>query len=380
MSAGSCPGGRNITARERITLRNAYRIACVPGDGVGPELMDVALEVLNCLLSKVPDARLEFSTHHVGYDYWVKTGEFIEEYGRKFGGISEATVREIEDSDAMLYVATSGGNFPKEFTTPFPVLRRRFKVYANVRPSRSYPNVPCLRPDIDLVLVREQTEGMWMGSEVVVEPGVTQATATITRAASTRIAKFAFEMARQRGGKKRVTCVHKANVLRVVFGQFVEACAEVAADYPDVRFDEMHTDVLPFVLINAPQELDVVVTTNMYGDAISGETAAIAGGLGIAPSGEYGDDYAIFRPVHGSAPDIAGKNVVNPIATLLSVVMMLRWLAFKKDEPALADAGRILEEAIASVLAEGSTLTRDLGGNATTTEVAKAVCRRILQA
>lgn len=359
---------------------DTYRIACVPGDGVGPELMDVALGVLECVQSKVSGFKLEPVVRDVGYERWVRTGEFIEEHGRRFGGICEATVRDLRDTDAMLYIATSGGSFPKEFTTPFPVLRRRFNVYANVRPARSYPGLPCLRPDIDLVLVREQTEGMWMGNEVEVEPGVIKATATVTRAASMRVARFAFEMARRRNRKKKVTCVHKSNVLRLAFGQFVEACAEVAADFPDIQFEEMHTDVLPYVLVRTPQELDVVVTTNMYGDAVSGETAAIVGGLGVCPSGEYGDEYAIFRPVHGSAPDIAGKNVANPVATLLSAAMMLDWLSRKRGNVALARASGLLEGAVASVLGEGRLLTRDLGGHSTTSEFARAVCRRLTNA
>lgn len=277
----------------------------------------------------------------------------------------------------MLYIATSGAEFPKEFTTPFPVLRRRFKVFANVRPAKSYPNTPYLKEDIDLILIREQTEGMWMGKEIIKEPGVIEAIAKITKKATIKVARFAFHMARNRNKRKKVTCVHKDNVLRLAFGQFVEGCEEVSKDFPDIIFEKIHTDVLPYELIRKPEQFDVILTTNMYGDIISGEIAAISGGLGICPSGEFGENYAIFRPVHGSAPDLAGKNEANPVATLFSTVMMLRWLGDKNYIETLYNLANILEKSIITVLEDGEVLTKDLGGKSKSTELAKEVWKNV---
>jgi len=358
-------------------MKNLINIAYVPGDGIGPELIKVGLDTMNMLFSDIKEVTANFTICDIGYENWIETEEYIFEYGRKFGGISEEKIKSISDTDAMLYIATSGGDFPREFNTPFPVIRRRFNIYANVRPAFSYPNIPSLKPDIDFVLIREQTEGMWMGEEKIIEPGIVKATATITRKASLKVAKFAFEMARKRNKLKKVTCIHKDNVLRYAFGEFVSACKEVAKEYSDVAFEEMHTDVLPFELIRKPNNFDIILTTNMYGDIISGETTAITGGLGICPSGEYGDNYAIFRPVHGSAPDIAGKNIANPIATFLSIVMMLEWLGERKKIEILNTLSKILKKSVNKVLKEGKFLTRDIDGSATTEEFKIEVWEKI---
>lgn len=358
-------------------MKNIINIAYVPGDGIGPELIKIAVDTIDLLFQDLKESKVNFTLCDIGYDIWAKTEEFICEYGRKFGGISEKKINNILNTDAMIYVATSGGNFPTEFTTPFPVLRRRFNVFANVRPAFSYPNTPFLKKDIDFVLVREQTEGMWMGEEKVLDSNVIKATATISRDASMKVAKFAFEMARKRNKLKKVTCIHKENVLKYAFGEFVKSCELVAKEYEDIALEKMHTDVLPFELIRDPHHFDVIVTTNMYGDIISGETAAITGGLGVSPSGEYGDNYAIFRPVHGSAPDIAGKNIANPIATFLSVVMMLEWLGDRKEMELLHTFSMILKKSVIETLKEGKSLPQDIGGDATTEDFKVEVWKKI---
>jgi len=350
-----------------------FRIAVVPGDGIGPEVMDVALEVLRAAAAQDRRLQFEFVTRNIGYELWLETGEHMVIDGIKYGGISEEALRVYEGTDAMLYVATSGGSFPRGYLTPFPVVRRHFGVFANVRPARSMQNVFSLKAGIDLVLVREQTEGMWMGAEYG-EPNVeSHAVATVTREATARVSRFAFSLARARNRLRKVTCVHKSNVLPRTFGLFVDVCAEVSREFPDCVFDEMHTDVLPFELIRSPESLDVILTTNMYGDAISGEVAGICGGLGIAPSGEYGEKYAIFRPVHGSAPDIKGKGIANPIATIRSAAMMLQWLGTTRDSASALAAGARIERAVERVTREGKVLTPDLGGTATSEEVGRAV-------
>ncbi|MGE5485546.1 MAG: isocitrate/isopropylmalate dehydrogenase family protein [Ignavibacteriales bacterium] len=350
-----------------------FRIAIVPGDGIGPEVMDVTLDVLKAAAAREKGLRFEFITRNIGYELWLQTGDHIVIDGIKYGGISEEALRVYDGTDAMLYVATSGGSFPREYLTPFPVVRRHFNVFANVRPARELPNVFSLKPGINLVLVREQTEGMWMGNEYGTPNVESHAVARVTRNATARVSRFAFSLARTRNRLKKVTCVHKSNVLPHTFGLFVDVCAEVSKEFPDCVFEEMHTDVLPYELINSPESLDVILTTNMYGDAISGEVAGICGGLGIAPSGEYGEKYAIFRPVHGSAPDIKGKGIANPIATIRSAAMMLQWLGSTRGDAGAGAAGLRIEQAVERVTGEAATLTPDLGGGATSREVGEAV-------
>jgi isocitrate/isopropylmalate dehydrogenase len=350
------------------------RIAVVPGDGIGPEISKVTLNVLTEAARSSKDRlKLDFIEKNIGYELWQETGEYLEINGIKHGGISEDILKCYDSTDAMLYVATSGGSFPQGFLTPFPVVRRRYGIFANVRPAKTLPNVFSIKLDIDLVLVREQTEGLWMGKEHGIENEVMHAQVTISRKATERLAEFAFELARSRNRLKKVVCVHKNNVLPKAFGLFLNVFKEVSQKYIDCSLVDMHTDVLPYELIIAPEKLDVIATTNMYGDAISGEVAGICGGLGIAPSGEYGVDYAIFRPVHGSAPDLKGKNVANPIATILSAAMMMEWLGDKHHSAEACSMGSRIRQSVESVLKNGKFMTPDLGGTASTDMVAQAI-------
>lgn len=355
------------------TMKN-IRIAVVPGDGIGPEIAKLTLAVLSAAANSFKEQlNLEYVERNIGYDVWQETGEFVEVDGVKHGGISEDILKCYDSTSAMLYVATSGGSLPQGFMTPFPVVRRRFGIFVNVRPAKTMPTVYSIKPDIDLVLVREQTEGLWMGREYGVENEVMNAQVTVSRKATEKLAEFCFTLARSRNRLKKVVCVHKNNVLPKTFGLFVNVFKEVSLKYADCSFVDMHTDVLPYELIAAPEKLDVIATTNMYGDAISGEIAGICGGLGIAPSGEYGPDYGIFRPVHGSAPDLKGKNVANPIATFLSAAMMMEWLGNKYNSSEASLIAGHIRKAVERVLKDGKFMTPDLGGSASTVMVAEAV-------
>jgi 3-isopropylmalate dehydrogenase len=251
-------------------------------------------------------------------------------------------------------------------------LRRELDLYANIRPAKSLPNVPSLNPNTDLVIVRENTEDLYAGLESGNEDRAT-ATRVISRRASKRIAKYAFDLARRR--RKTVTAIHKANVMKKTDGLFLSACKEVASKYPEIRFSDMLVDAAAMNLIRDPQQFDVLVTTNMFGDILSDEAAQVAGGLGIAASGNIGDDFAIFEPVHGCAPDIAGTKTANPTSLLLSAAMMLDWLGRRKDDHRATQASRALYNAVRDCLANRET-TRDLGGNLDTLEMGRAVTKR----
>lgn len=254
-------------------------------------------------------------------------------------------------------------------------LRQLFDLYANVRPAKSMPNVPSLNSRTDLVIVRENTEDLYIGLE---ERDETKATATrlITRKASERIARFAFDMARRR--RKTVTAVHKANVMKKTDGLFLSACRDVADLYHDIEFKDMLVDAAAMNLIRKPDAFDVIVTTNMFGDILSDEAAQVVGGLGLAASGNIGDKFAIFEPVHGSAPDIAGKNIANPTSMILSVAMMLEWLSERQRDTKAAEASQAIRDSVEACLAAAET-TPDLGGKMNTMEMAEAISRRIAQ-
>ncbi len=254
-------------------------------------------------------------------------------------------------------------------------LRQQLDLYANVRPAKSLPNVPSLNRLTDLVIVRENTEDLYAGLEAGDDDRAT-ATRVISRRACERIAKYAFELARER--RNSVTAIHKANVMKKTDGLFLSVCRGVASKYPDVRFSDMLVDSAAMNLIRKPQEFDVIVTTNMFGDILSDEAAQVAGGLGLAASGNIGDNFALFEPVHGCAPDIAGTNTANPTSLVLSAAMMLNWLGRTKQDNRATLASRALHRAVETCLANGE-VTRDLGGNLGTFEMGRAIKAQISQ-
>ena len=330
-----------------------YKIVTLPGDGIGPEVMTTAVSILEVLAESRGDIAFEFKELPVGDELKARTGI----------AMPQVTVEAIRESDAALFAAV--GETAKEVILP---LRQELELYANVRPTKVYPNVPSLKEGVDIVMVRENTEGLYKmvgyrGPDWGVNLRI------ITRQASERIARFAFEYA-VKNGRSKVTSVHKNNVLDLTCGVFLEACRGVAESYPAIEYQEMIVDACAMKLILSPEQFDVLVTTNMFGDILSDEAAAIVGGLGMAPSGNIGEKNGIFEPVHGSAPDIAGKGIANPIAMILSASMMLEWLGE-------TELGKTIETAVIEVLEEAETLTPDLGGSATTEQVAAAIENKI---
>ena len=331
-------------------------IALVEGDGIGPEQSLATREVLaevdriyNLSLNIVP----------------VEAGDrALKAHGQ---ALPEKSWEAIKKSDCCLKAPVGDSAYDVIVR-----LRRELDLYANIRPAKSLPNVPSLNPHTDLVIVRENTEDLYAGLESGDEDRAT-ATRVISRRASERIAKYAFDVAR--GRRKTVTAIHKANVMKKTDGLFLSACKEVAAKYPDIGFSDMLVDAAAMNLIRDPQQFDVLVTTNMFGDILSDEAAQVAGGLGIAASGNIGDDFAIFEPVHGCAPDIAGTNTANPTSLLLSAAMMLDWLGRRKNDNRVAQASRRLYKAVDDCLANRE-VTRDLGGDLDTMEMGKAVMKR----
>lgn len=331
------------------------RICTIPGDGIGPEVIGAAARVL---LALAPDAEL------------VEAEAGWAAFQRHGAALPAATLEAARAADAVLFGAVaSPSHAVAGYSSPIVRLRRELDLYANIRPTRG--------EGVDLVVVRENTEGLYAGRERL-EPGGETAIAerVITRRASTRIARAAFELARRRaaelGRPGRVTVVHKANVLRVSDGLFREAALAVAADYPDVAVDELLVDVAAMRLAQAPGRFDVLVTTNLFGDILSDVACIHGGGLGLAASANLGDGRGLFEPVHGAAPDIAGRGVANPLAAIECVATLLAWRG--REAPAAR-----LRRAAAAALRDGPR-TPDLGGDATTAAVADAVLARLSDA
>jgi 3-isopropylmalate dehydrogenase len=336
-----------------------YTIALIRGDGVGPEISKASLLVLEALQERL-GLRFSIVESPAGDACKKKTGV----------PLPESSLKTIRGSDACLKAPVG-----ETAADVIVKLRQTLDLYANIRPAKSLPNVPSLKPGVDMVIVRENTEDLYKGQEFEFSGGVV-ALRTITRHASERIARHAFALAEQRGGRKKVVAVHKSNVLRKSDGLFAQVCKEVSKAHPNVSFSEMLVDAAAMNLIRDPLSFDVLVTTNLYGDILSDEAAQLVGGLGMVPSANIGEDFALFEPVHGSAPDISGKGVANPIAMILTVSMMLEWLARTKRDKACERGASEIRRAVNHVLVAGRK-TPDLGGKATTIQVAKAVAEAI---
>ena len=332
-----------------------YKISLITGDGIGPELSESAISVLNTISDKF-DLKFEISKLVAGDEALEKTGN----------ALPDDVVETIKQSDVCLKAPVG-----ESAADVIVVLRRMLDLYANIRPSKSYPHMPALRDDIDMVIVRENTEDLYTGKEFSLGNAAV-ALRIISEDASKRIAKYAFETAKQRNGMKKVTCVHKSNVMRVTDGLFAKACIDVSKDYPDISFEEMYVDACAMNLIRQPQKFDVIVTTNLFGDILSDESSQVVGGLGMAPAANLGDNFALFEPVHGAAFDIAGQNIANPSSFLLSIKMMLNWLGVKYNDPKCFEAATKLESTIFDLVKSGIK-TKDIGGDSTTTEFTKQI-------
>jgi isocitrate dehydrogenase (NAD+) len=326
-----------------------YRITLIPGDGIGPEVTAAAQRILDAL-----GLDIVWQTHLAGQAALDALGS----------PLPAETLAAVQNSNATLKgpTATPSGT---GFRSVNVELRQKLHLYANYRPARSMPGVPTRYEDVDLIVVRENTEGLYSGLEHEVVPGVVESLRVVTEMASERIARFAFETAR-RQGRKRVTCVHKANILKLSDGLFLRTCRRVAESFPDVAFDDSIIDATAMKLVINPHSYDVMVMENLFGDIVSDLTSGLIGGLGLAPSANVGERVAVFEAVHGSAPDIAGKGIANPTAIILSAVLMLRYLG----EKLAADR---VENAVRSVYSLGSARTGDLGGKATTAQFVDAL-------
>lgn len=328
-----------------------FNIAIISGDGIGIEVMDACEYLLDKL-----DLEFSFKYGEAGFNCFNKNGTTLP----------EETIKIANKSDAVLFGAsTSTPGQP----SPIINLRKNLNVYANIRPIKSYKGVNCIRDDIDFVIVRENTEGLYSQNEYGDEEKMI-AERVITRNASERISKAAFNLCIKRGQSK-VTCVHKSNVLKKTDGVFKESFYKVAKEYPQIQTEDYYVDAMAMYLLTQPQYFDVIVSTNLFGDILSDESAGLVGGLGLAPSGNIGDHNGLFEPVHGSAPDISGKNMANPCSMILSAAMMLDYL----EEWEISNN---IKNAVEKVIADCKIRTPDLGGNATTMDVTKAIVKELI--
>ena len=338
-------------------MSKTYNIAVLKGDGIGPEITEATIQVIEATQRK--------SSFKLNLQYGEAGFHCIPTYGTN---LPDETIALLKCTDACLKGPMTT---PEEAGAPVSVavkIRKLFNLYANVRPCKTFPGVESLKPNLDFVVVRENTEGLYAGAEFAVAPGVGIAYRIITTEASTRVAEFAFKLAENR--RKHLTYVHKGNILRITDGIFKDAVKAVAKKHPSVEVDDLHVDAATMQLIKKPETFDVIVTTNLFGDILSDEAAQVTGGLGLAAGANIGDSYGMFEPVHGSAPKYTGQNCVNPIAIIMASAMMLDHLGEK-------NAASKIAKAVTEVLSEGRVKTADLGDSATTTDMANAIAAKI---
>jgi 3-isopropylmalate dehydrogenase len=338
-----------------------YKISLIPGDGIGPELTEATLKILDAVQQRF----------NIGLNIiQVEAGDACFE--KRGVALPEETIEAIRNSHACMK-----GPVGETAADVIVKLRIMFDLYANIRPIKAYPPIPSLKPDIDMVFVRENTEDVYRGIEFELEDTAI-CLRVITKKNSERIAKKAFETARRRNGKKRVTAIHKANVMKKTCGLFARTCREVAKQYPDIAFNELYVDAASMRLIKEPETFDVFVTPNMFGDILSDEAAQLIGGLGMAPGANIGDDFALFEPIHGSAPNRAGKQTANPCSMILSAKMMFDWLGEQHNDQECLRAAQAIEDAVSETLRKGITIP-DFGGDAKTIEMAEAMAKEIVK-
>jgi isocitrate dehydrogenase (NAD+) len=330
-----------------------HTITLIAGDGIGPEVTGAVVKIL-----ETAGLDVEWESHLAGVLALERAGATLPQ------ALLDSIVRNKVALKGPVTTPVGGG-----FTSVNVGLRKALDLFANLRPVWNIPSVPSRYQNVDLVIVRENTEDLYSGLEHEVVPGVVESLKIITEHASTRIARFAFEHAR-RHGRKRVTAVHKANIMKMGDGLFLTCVRKVAAEYAEITSDERIVDAACMHLVMNPTQFDVLLLPNLYGDIVSDLCAGLVGGLGVVPAANLGTEIGVFEAVHGSAPDIAGKSIANPTALLLSSVLMLRHI----NEGAIADR---VSNALNTVLADGKVRTRDLGGTASTIEFAEAICRRL---
>ncbi len=351
------------------------KIIVIPGDGIGPETMSVAIDALE-IVDKKFNLGLDLQHDIAGHDSLKKYGTTIHE------GLLES----VKSADGLILGPMATYDFKDESKgeiNPSKFFRKSLDLFANIRPAKTYPGSGTQYKPLDLVVVRENTEGFYAdrnvesgGSEMLITPDVVVSLRRITRPCCERIARAAFELAMTR--KKHVTIVHKANVLRIGDGMFIDACHAVAREFPEVVVDDVIVDAMMAHVVRAPERYDVIVTTNMFGDILSDLTAELAGSLGLAASINAGTHYGMAQAAHGSAPDIAGQNIANPFSQVISASMLLAWYGQRKNKPAFIEASKALNEAVAQAIAAGEA-TRDVGGRLGTKETGQALSARLLK-
>jgi len=345
------------------------KIGILFGDDIGLEVVPECIKVMRAAASRAGLA-VDWLPLPIG-----KRGH--EEHGNTLPAVTEEALREL---DGWVMGPIGHAAYPRgDPTWVMPPVRKKFELFAAVRPSRSYASLASVHKDVDIVFVRELTEGMLYSETVVAgapefrpNDEITIATRVITRKGSSRVAREAFEIARTRA-RKKVTAAHKEPVYRLACGMFAEECRKMAREYPDVKFEEAMIDTISMKLVMTPQQYDVVVTTNQFGDILTDIGAGLVGGLGLAPGLCVGERQAMAQATHGSAPDIAGRNIANPYAMIMSGQMLLAWLGRRHNEPRAAEAAQRIQNAVTSLFQEARHLTRDLGGSASTREMGDAI-------
>lgn len=329
----------------------SHKVTLIPGDGIGPEVAAAARKAVDAT-----GVKIDWEVAELSGDIIAKTGQSIPQY------VLDSVDRTKVGLKGPVTTPIGGG-----YTSVNVGLRKKLDLFANVRPVYTIPGIKTRFQDvkIDMVIFRENTEDLYSGLEHEVVKGVVTGIKVITRAASTRIAEYAFEYAAA-NGRKKVSAIHKANIMKLADGLFLQCCREVAAKYPNIEYNELIVDNASMQMVTKPQQYDVLVLPNLYGDIVSDLAAGLVGGLGIVPGANMGENHAVFEAVHGSAPDIAGKGLANPTAMMLSAVMMLRHL---KE----VDASERLKAAVEKVYAEGKNITGDVGGKASTSQFTDAV-------
>jgi len=349
------------------------KIGILLGDDIGHEVVPECVKVMKAGAARTGLA-IEWQQLPIG-----KHGH--EQHGDTLPAVTEKALWEL---DGWIMGPIGHAAYPRNDPTwVMPPVRKKYDLFAAVRPSRSYPNVASIHKDVDIVFVREVSEGMLYSETVVAGSGefrpnddITVAMRVITRKGSNRVAREAFEIARTRK-RKKVTAAHKEPVYRLACGMFAEECRKVAHEFPDVEFDEVLIDSISMKLVTNPQRFDVIVTTNQFGDILTDIGAGLVGGLGLAPGLCVGERQAMAQATHGSAPDIAGRNIANPYAMIMSGQMLLAWLGRKRNEPKAVDAAQRIQNAVEKVVAEARHLTADLGGKASTQEMGDAIAEAV---
>jgi 3-isopropylmalate dehydrogenase len=357
-----------------MTTNRRYRLGVMLGDGIGPEIVPASVRVVDAALAAAGAEPVDWQELPLG-------ASAIEEHG---SAIPPATMEALAGMDGWLLGPHDSAAYPEPFRSqlnPSGAIRKHFDLYANIRPARGFEGGKAIAPDTDLVIVRENTEGFYADRNTYAGTGEFMPSADVaiclgvfTRPAIERIARAAFELARRR--RNKLTIVHKANVLQLSSGLFKRVCLEVARGYPDIELDDFHIDAMTVHLLRRASSFDVVVAENMFGDILSDMAGELAGSLGIAPSINASDDRCMAQASHGSAPDIAGKGLANPIAMVLSSGMLLDWLGTRYGDARTADAAVRIEEGVRAAV-RGGVSTRDLGGTASIDEFTDAVVERI---